>query len=333
MRPRRTDHHLPPRVYFTYGRFRYFPKGGKPVTLGKEWDRAAREKYDAISRGTAPPQTVSALLDAFLLFREGEVRAGRTSKRTLADNEQEAKVLRLVFGQMPAKAVTSKHIARNLRERRDRDGKAAPVRANRETALLSSAYSWAMGQAEWDVERNPCYGVRRNTEHPRRRYVETLELALWKRHALKWQRAYVLLKRLAGARQGEMLALTLKDMTDKGIRFGISKTGRVKIVRWSWALRVVYASILSLPRKMPCTALFVSRHGTPLTNMGFKSAWARTMAKHVEAGGTSFAEHDLRAKTASDLSIERAQELLDHASPSITRDVYQRAPVRVRPLR
>lgn len=343
-RHRLTDHHLPTRVYFKDGRYRYLDPAGKWHTLGREWDREARQKHDALSRGTAPPQTVSALLDAFLTHREAQVRTGETSKRTLADNEQEAKTLRLVFGHMPAASVKRQHVARFLRERTTVEGKPAPIRANREAALLSSAYSWAMGLREWDLNENPCYGVRRNRERPRRRYVETAELARWKRHAPKWLRGYVLLKRLTGARQGEMLALTKASLTDSGIRYGISKTGRVKIVRWSWAMRAAVDSLLAghklkrdrdgnvieFPKPADQQPLFRSRSAAAMTSHGFKSAWARAMRAY---GGPSFREHDLRAKTASDLPTAHAQELLDHSTPAMTRRVYQRAPTKVRPLR
>lgn len=344
-RKRLTDHHLPARVYFKDGRYRYLDRDGHWHTLGKEWDRAARDEFDRLSRGSAPPQTVSALLDAFLIHREGQVRDGDAAKRTLDDNEQEAKILRMVFGQMPAASVKRQHVARFLRERTNKEGKPAPIRANREAALLSSAYSWAMGLRDWDINENPCYGVRRNREKPRDRYVTTSELAKWKQHAPKWLRAYILLKRLSGARQGEMLLLRRHSLTDAGLVFLIGKTQRIKIVRWSWAMRVAVNSLFALQKPpktdddkvvqlpRPDQPLFMSRFGTALTNMGFKSAWARAMADYLEAGGARFREHDIRAKSGSDLPLDRAQELLDHASPAMTKRTYQRGATKVRPLR
>lgn len=332
-RRRLTDLHLPTRVYFKNGSYRYVDPSGKWHTLGKEWNRESRAEFDRLSRGDAPPNTVSALLDAFLKHRESQVRAGQAAKRTLEDNEQEAKTLRMVFGQMPAEAVKRQHVARYLRERTDKAGNSAPIRANREAALLSSAYSWAMGLRDWEINENPCYGVRRNTERPRRRYIETAELAKWKRTAPDRLRAYVLLKRLTGSRQGELLALTRASITDRGLIIGISKTGRTKVVRWSWALRITINAVLKLHGSVAKIALFPERNGGQLSARGFKSAWVRAMQPYLAAGGTKFRENDIRAKTASDLSLGHAQELLDHASPSITRRTYQRAPTKVRPLR
>lgn len=348
MSRRLTDLHLPPRVYFKAGRYRYLDRANKWHTLGREWDRAARELHDKLARGTADPQTVSAMLDGFLKYREQQVRAGEAAARTLLDNEQEAKTLRLVFGHMPPNAVKRPHVARFLRERTDHQGRPAPVRANREAALLSSAYSWAMGLREWDIQENPCYGVRRNRERPRHRYIETGELARWKPYAPKWLRGYVLLKRLSGARQCEMLTLSRASLTDRGIRFQVSKTGRVKIVRWSWALRATVDALLALhkparrdaddkvidfPKPLEQQPLFISRRGEAMSASGLKSAWADAMAAYRAVGGERFRENDIRAKSASDLSTARAQELLDHASPAITKRTYQRAPAKVRPLR
>ncbi len=57
------------------------------------------------------------------------------------------------------------------------------------------------------------------------------------------------------------------------------------------------------------------------------------MKTYREVGGQHFTEHDLRARTASDLSTARAQDLLDHASPTLTHPVYQCVPIKVRPVR
>jgi integrase len=335
MSNRQSDHHLPSRVYYHAGKYRYRHLDGKWTTLGKEWDISAREAYDKIMQGKADAGTVSALLDAFLVERERQVRAGLAKMRTLDDNLIQAVRLRMSFGHIPVTGVTSQHVAMFLRKRSDKNGKLAPVRANREAALLSSAYSWAMGLQEWGIERNPCYGVRRNKETPRKRYIATSELAIWKRTAPKWLRAYVLLKRLTSKRQSEMLRLTRQSIQDKGLNFSIHKTDRVNIVRWSWAMRVAVNVLLSLhDPNMPNMALFIDENNSGRSMSGFKSAWARAMKSYLAGGADreSFREHDIRAKTASDLSIGRAQELLDHASPSMTQK-YRRGAAKVRPLR
>ena len=85
------------------------------------------------------------------------------------------------------------------------------------------------------------------------------------------------------------------------------------------------------------TRLFHTREGKPYYELnaegyavgepeGFNSMWQRLMTKWVNQGGERFTEHDLRAKAASDTSLDHAQLMLDHRSPTTTEYVYRRAP-------
>ena len=208
----------------------------------------------------------------------------------------------------------------------------------------TAAYSWAMGEDPYDVTVNPCYGVRRNIEQPRERYVETWELRRFnKNYAPTWMRCYCLLKRLTAMRQGNMLKLDDANITARGIEYQQNKRGARRIVRWSWALRIVVQAIQSIrPALSPLPEnvkripqpLFPSRYGTQLSSRGFKTAWQKAMVAYAKAGNERFWEHDIRAKSGSDAeSDERAQNLLGHDSVATTRRHYRRAPVKVRPLR
>jgi hypothetical protein len=340
-RRRTRDLHLPARVYFSRGSHFYVDLAGKWHPLGKEWDRAARAKWIELSTGKAAEGTVADLLEKFLTWTEGEIRAGRRSNRTYDDNESEAKMLKLVFGSTAWGAITSKHVARYLKERTNKHGKKAPIRANREVALLSSAYAWGMGEESMSIERNPCYGVRRNRETPRTRYVQTVELQRFKRFAPKWVRCYILLKRLTGLRQGDMLKLGRANVTDRGLELATGKTGKVLRFRWTKALRIVVDAIQKIERRPKAKQdnvtrlyFFASRYGTQLSPLGFKSAWQRAMNDYVAAGNERFWEHDIRGKTGSDAeSLQRAQELLGHESSRTAARHYRRAPAVVRPLK
>lgn len=334
---RRKDHHLPLRVYFIRGRHIYVDHNGKQHTLGKEWDRAAKDRWLELSEGRAAAYTVADLLDRYLKHVEQLVRAKKRSARTLEDNETEAKVLKLVLGRTPATAVTSKHVATYLVRRTDKDGKPAPIRANREIALLSSAYSWGMRLEDWGIERNPCYGVRRNEETPRRDYVASRNLVMFgKRETTpEWLRGYAVLKRLTGLRQGDLLALTQANITARGIEIETSKTGKRLRFGWTWALRIVVKWIKThQPSKAEALCLFPNTHGSALQGSGLKTYWNRAMTAHVAAGGVWIRENDIRAKTASDSrTLGEAQERLGHASASTTKRVYQRGVSKVTPLR
>jgi integrase len=64
--------------------------------------------------------------------------------------------------------------------------------------------------------------------------------------------------------------------------------------------------------------------------------WQRFMKRLLQDTGIEerFTEHDLRGKVGSDVaSIERAAELLGHASKEITKRHYRRKPEMIKPVR
>lgn len=344
-RRRTRDFHLPAGVYLSRGsHFWRDPATGKWHPLGQKWDREARARWAELSTGSAKDGTVAELLDSFLAHCEDQVRAGKRSAATHEVNELEAKRLKEFFGQMHYADVTGKHCATYLKKRKDKSGHPTPVRANREIAFLSSAYAWAMGEDRYEVTMNPCYGVRRNPERPRERYVETAELRRFtKSYATPRLRCYCLLKRLTALRQGNILKLDDTNLTDRGIEYQQNKRGARRIIRWSWALRIVVRAALSLrPESPPLPEnvtrmprpLFSSRYGSHLSSRGFKTDWQRHMRAYAAAGNPRFWEHDIRAKAGSDASSdERARNLLGHSSVTTTRKHYRRAPEKVWPAR
>lgn len=334
---RSKDFHLPTRVYFIANRYRYIDKAGKSYVLGKEWDAEAKAKWIALSDSNAPRGTVASMLDQYMRHAESLVRAKKRAPRTLEDNQKEAEMLKLVFGRMQAGAVTSKHVQQYLVKRKNKNGEPAPVRANREIALLSSAYSWAMGQDDWPNFTNPCYGTRRNTESGRTAYVDSANLVRFSKTAPAWLRGYVMLKRLTGLRQGDMLALSQVNITGRGLEVTTGKTDKRLRFRWTWALRVVVRWVQThQPQGEGTTALclFPNRYGQRMTASGFKTAWNRAMTAYVKAGGVWITESDIRAKTATDSkNLAEAQERLGHESASTTNRHYRRGVSNVKPLR
>jgi len=72
--------------------------------------------------------------------------------------------------------------------------------------------------------------------------------------------------------------------------------------------------------------LFCNRKGQPYTGNGFRSIWQRKMRSAIEAGVLKerFREHDIRAKAASDITKDHAEELLGHHDGRITDKHYRR---------
>jgi len=304
-RRRKSRLDLPQRVYFSHGAYFFAPPAGAWVHLGREFGVAMAKWAEIVGR-PAKMTTMGEIMDRYML----EV-APRKSPRTYQDNIKEIARLRSVFGHMQPDEVTAPDIYAYM------DARGAPVRANREKALLSHVFSYAI---RWGAVRdNPCRNVKRNVEKPRSRYVEDWEVEAFKSMAGELLRNYIDFKYLTGMRKGDILKLRLDSITDEGITVIQSKTGSKLVYIWEAGLKAVVDRIKSMPRSIRGLYLFCSRRGQPYTSSGFDSIWQRTMRKVLEAGliQERFTEHDIRAKTATD-DPEYAQKRLGHKSRSMT---------------
>jgi integrase len=206
------------------------------------------------------------------------------------------------FGGMAISSVTSAHVAMYL-EKRKRDGH--PHMGNRERAVLSAAYEFAMRQG-W-ANGNPCRGVRRNTERPRRRYVSDGEFLEAFEAAPEPLQDVLAVALLTGLRQGDIRALSRDSVTEDGLRVTESKTGKRKVIQWTDALKFFVRRSLARsealaarpadPRKhrrqrSVSSFVLTNRFGEPWTMAGLQTAFKRLC--------TNWHFHDLRAKAASD---------------------------------
>jgi|SRR6202521_1218388 len=108
-----------------------------------------------LEEGRSIAGTIGELLDDYLEVVKAKVGAGKRSTFTYRDNQIEAKQLKKAFGRMPPTALKTSHVWTYLHKAR---GKEAPVRANREVALLSAAFAYASNAGI--VDHNPCVGCR-----------------------------------------------------------------------------------------------------------------------------------------------------------------------------
>lgn len=318
-RTRKKDKHLPPRVYQKHGAFYYVRPSGEWVRLGESLPEAMAEWARIVDKPTSA-STMNKLFDRYML----EV-APKKAPRTYKDNQNEIKALRAVFGEMRPQDVEPHHVGRFLEVRGDQ----APVRANREKALLSHVFTKAM---LWNVVKsNPCRGVKRNTERARDTMADMQDLLGFLSVAPDLLRAYVLFKYCVGRRQGEILATRLDQLREDGIHYRNAdrptKRGKQVIIGWTPELREAVALAKALPRPVRGLYLFCTREGQPYTGDGFRSIWQRAMRKAIERGVVKerFTEHDLRANAATDAEAQgkSAFKLLAHASRATT-EVYLR---------
>ena len=318
-RKRRTRKDLPEKVYFRHGAYYLVDRAGRWVRLHREYSRAMQH-YGEMRENTGFHGSIASLMDRYMVSV-----APKKARSTYLNNLKEMKPLRAVFGSMRPEDVRPRDIYAYLDKR-------PLVAGNREKALLSHLFNCAI---EWGAaEDNPCRQVRRNRqnqERPRTRYVEDWEYRLVWKLAAPILRCAMDLSYITGMRQGDLLRIRLRDLTEEGIFVQEGKTGKRTIYEWTPELRVLVEQLRKL-REIGSLYLICTRAGQRYTSDGFRSLWQRLMRKALEEGlQERFTFHDLRAKTGSD--ADKPVELLGHDDARTTNRVYRRKPRKVRPLR
>jgi integrase len=323
-KPRQSRKDLPARVYQKHGAYYFVDVANKWHPLGKDYG-AAMQKWAAMVQPAIGKQRMGAVMDAYIK-EQLPARKPRTQKDYLSS----ITMLRPVFGEMWPEDIEPKHIYAYMRLRN------APVRANRDVAVMSNVMNQAIRIGL--VNASPCKQVRRNEEHPRTREVLDSEIVAFLPHCPAWLQAYIRLKLLTGLRQGDMLNIRLDQLREDGLFIQTGKRGKRLLFTWTPALREAIDTIKALRHRITSLYLVNSeRDGTKLSARGFKSAWARAMAKAMEAHSLieTFAENDLRAKVASE-AVELGQNataMLGHSSDAVTKRHYERGTRKVEPLR
>ncbi len=324
-RRRKSHKHLPQRVYLRSGSYYFVDYLGKWHNLGRNY-ATAMAAYGQIADHDSAVTNMEDLIDRYL--RE---IAPKKAESTFKDNIKQAKYLRAAFGKLRPVQIKAQGIYAYL----DARGKRSRVQANRELALLSHIFKYAI---RWGaVDRNPCIGVERFKETPRDCYVEDWEYLAFREFGGPLIAAYIDFKLLTGLRKGDVLCLKIEHLKEDGIHAHISKTNKDIIIAWSDALREAVTAIRSLPRPSRVTGLylFCTRHGKPYAVSGFSSIWQRRMKAALEAGVLKerFTDHDLRAKSGSDTDLDHAASLLTHLDARTTQRHYRRKTPVVRPLK
>lgn len=270
---------LPPKCHLSHGAI-YYVHRNKWTRLC-DADTSLSQIYAALSAATKPPppQTIDELLDTYIEKRLPEKKP-TTQKSYVARIPR----LRKTFGHMAIGDLEPRHIAMFLEGRRTQGHGPG---GNRESAVLSAAFDFGMRQG-W-CARNPCRGVRRNMEKPRRRFIRDAE---WSAGLQRAAPRFALLMRaaeLTGLRQGDLRALTWQQVTADGIEIEESKTGKVLLIEWSDELAYLFGWCAWL---MPGRDhVFIDNWGQPWGVWGIQSAMRRLQV--------DWTFHDIRARAES----------------------------------
>jgi hypothetical protein len=303
--------------------YRYLAVTGRWVNLGTDRTDALRQVLDMNGDNT-DRGTVGEL---WRLYCESPDWRD-LSDATRADYSQCWKQLVQRFDKATAGAITPQVMARYMRKERA----AAPVRANREAALMSNLMNLAVERG--DIPANPCKQVRRNKERPRPEAPEPATLVGF----LEWARkrtgqAQVLagmaeFAALSGNRRVEFLNLHWPQISDVVRMIRAKQRGRqtVEVLGISVALERLLMAMRALAKDDRVGAVFPTVSGNPYTEAGFKAMWSKLVRTALDEGAIAarFTFHDLRAYYVTQHKAQRGALPDLHANPGTTARVYDR---------
>ena len=310
--------------------YRYHPTGGKPINLGTDRDEAIR-KVLALRSQRDNHGTIAEL---WLAYQQSPYWH-RLSDLTKKDYTGYARVLLGIMGTAHVSLVTPAVVVRYLRrERAD-----APVRANREIALLSNLMTIAIERG--DITTNPCKQVKRNKETPRDNLPNEADLAAFlawlEQHKSERWAVIALMVRFAattGCRRVEFLGIKLAqiDLPRRVLTMQRAKQrGRVIMdtITIPDGMVPLMQEVLALPRPDESDLVFTTRTGNAYTPQGFSTMFYRAQVEASESGviKSRFTFHDLRAYYASRHKMLTGMLPDLHADPGLTARVYDRTKV------
>jgi integrase len=319
---------LLPRMRLKHGAFYY-------VHADKRWERlgtdfaAAKSIAQRYNAGAEKFGTMAYYFAEFIRWCQGRVAAKKMAARTAKDYAVNIAPLAAYLGHMAPTDITPPHVQSYL-DLGIELGRA--VRVNREKSCLSACLTWIRTRRpEAELLINPCFGVRRNTETARARYVDDAEYAAVLKRCTPMARAYAEIVTSTLQRPSDVLSwtranirtITLADGRKARILdFIQSKTGKNMHIEIDGHLAAVISRLNIDAIGVP---LIHGRGRKAYTEGGLASMWRRWCNKALAANEitSTYGVMDLRAKGATDMhlrgeSTERIQALMGHKSVQTT---------------
>lgn len=318
---RKTNKHLPRRVYEKHGAFWF-------VDPQNKWHRLATTYPDAlIALATLMNRGLPAVTVELLIARFKAEELPSKAKATQKSRLQELKPIEKAFGHMVPDDIEPSDVWNYYRARGEIE------QAKHECRALSAVLSFGrrIGACK---KPNPCFGLRLAGSGPRDRYVTNEEFLIVRDLAPEMLGYAMDTALLAGCRKNDIICMERKHITAEGILYEPTKDGKYSLIEWNDELKLTIDGALRLSPRVR-QFVFCTQDGKKFTPDGFNTAWQRLMAKAMERGlKERFTFNDLRAKSASDAdSDEEAAARLNHTDTAITRRVYRRLPRRAKALR
>ncbi|MBB3142233.1 site-specific integrase [Halomonas organivorans] len=333
---------MPKRWAYKHGAYYYRPRDSERELFDdKSWYRLGRTYSEALRTfaGIQELQVSEKLISVIDRYKVEVL--GKRSISTQNGYGVAIRRLRQGLGHNPVAAITPKVAYRYMDALAKAKGMSV---ANTDLKVLNQVMNAAV---RWGIiERNPLkgavkyFGKRDGLKKERDRYVEDWELAAWQSVATPQQRAFAAIVMLTGIRKGDCLGIMEAHITDETLTIHVSKNSRPVVFEMTKALRAAIEQARAC-KPAPSLYLLPNRFGRCQVSPSGKSQpfddkWRQTMRQAIKETDLEepFTRHDLRAKVGSDAEDERrAQELLDHSDPSITRQHYRRKKRTIRPVK
>ena len=282
----------------------------------------AMAEYGRISGPNSPCITMRDVIDRYRIL----VLPHKAASSQYSENTQLTR-LASVFGALRPDEISTQHVYQYMDAR-----SVFPTAARHEVSLLHHVFKKAI---RWGAgTTNPAHGIDKPKSIPRTRYITDDEFEAVRGLAIPSMRVAMDFALLTGLRRGDILSLTRANLTDEGLFVQTSKTGKGLLFEYSDALRSAIKCSRALKPQVPGFYVVRTRTGGGYTPSGFSANWQRLMAKAVGKGVRHFTFNDIRAKSASDsASLQEASERLGHSSSAITKRVYYRKPMKVKPVK
>lgn len=325
------NRNLPPRMRARQQRsgkiYYYFDAGGKPrkeIPLGCEYTQAII-KWAELEAAGREYVSSTITLGAISIRYQREVlihKASRTQKDNLVEM---AKLLEFFGNDAPIEAIEPIHVRQYLTWRKD-----APIRANREKALLSHMFNMAR---DWGLTRlaNPCAGIKNHKESGRQLYVEDAVYNAVYASACQPVKDAMDLAYLAGQRVSDTLKMSEADIKDGFLHVSQAKTKKRLRIAIEGRLAEVIDRITSrkAQHKIRVLQLICAETGRPLSYVSLNDRFTKArktaagINKELAADIKAFQLRDLRAKAGTDKlentrDMTKAQELLGHSTLAMT---------------
>ncbi len=172
--------------------------------------------------------------------------------------------------------------------------RATPGIANRMLTIVKTAYSYGV---EWGyVRRNPCTEIRPIRVEDRTRYLADAEFHAIRACAPPVVAAAMAISYMTGLRIGDVLALTVREVTDDGITVRQQKNAVAGRYPMTDEMRAA-VTLAKQDRKVGSMHVIARRDGKPFSYYGFRSMFARA-CERAKVEGVTF--HDIRAKAITD---------------------------------